>query len=115
VKDATVNAGKEPTDEAVAAVVARLLKQLADSFEQFSKAGRADLSGKAEREIAIYKKFQPQQLDAGALEALVKEAIAESGATSKKEMGKVMQAVMAKAKGRADGKSVSALVGRLLP
>jgi uncharacterized protein YqeY len=115
IKDATTNAGKDPTDEAVAAVVAKLLKQLADSFEQFKAAGRTDLSDKAEKEIAIYRKYQPQQLDAAAVEALVKEAIAETGATSKKDMGKVMQAVMAKAKGKADGKTVSGIVGRLLP
>ena len=115
VKDATTNAGKEPTDEAVAAVVAKSLKQLADSFEQFKAAGRADLASKAEREIAIVKNYQPQQLDAAAVEALVKEVIAETGAASKKDMGKVMQAVMAKAKGKADGKTISGIAGRLLP
>ena len=115
IKDATTNAGKDATDEAVGAVVAKLLKQLADSFEQFKAAGRADLAGKAEREIAIYKKYQPQQLDAAAVEVLVKEAIAETGAASKKEMGKVIQAVMAKVKGRADGKTVSGIVSKLLP
>ena len=86
-----------------------------DSFEQFKNAGRADLAAKAEREIAICRKYQPQQLDAAQIEALVKEAVAETGATTKKDMGKVMQAVMAKAKGRADGKTVSGIAGRLLP
>ena len=115
IKDATTNAGKEPTDDAVAAVVAKSLKQLGDSFEQFKNAGRADLATKAEREIAICRKYQPQQLDAAQIEALVKDAVAETGATTKKDMGKVMQAVMAKAKDRADGKTVSGIAGRLLP
>ncbi len=115
IKDATTNAGKDPTDEAVAAVVSKSLKQLSDSLDQFKAANRTDLASKAEREIVTVKKYQPQQLDAAAIEALVKEAMAETGATSKKEMGKVMQAVMAKAKGRADGKTVSGIVGKLLP
>lgn len=115
IKDATTNAGKEATDEAVAAVVAKSLKQLGDSFDQFSKAGRTDLADKAAREIAICKKYQPEQLGAADLEAFAKEAIAETGAASKKDMGKVIQAVMAKAKGRADGKSVSQIVAKLLP
>lgn len=115
VKDGTTNAGKEPTDEAVSAIVAKALKQLADSLDQFTKAGRADLAGKAEREIAIYRKYQPAQLDAAGIEALVREAIAETGAASKKEMGKVIQAAMAKAKGCADGKSLSQAAARLLP
>lgn len=115
IKDATTNAGKDPIDEAVTAVVAKMLKQLGDSLDQFKAAGRADLAAKAEHEIAIYRNYQPQQLDAAQIEALVREAIAETGATGKKEMGKVMQAVMAKAKGRADGKTVSGTVGKLLP
>lgn len=115
VKDGTTNAGKDPTDEAVSAIVAKALKQLADSQDQFTKAGRTDLAEKASREIALYKKYQPEQLDAAAVETIVREAIAETGATSKKDMGKVIQAAMAKAKGRADGKTVSQSVARLLP
>lgn len=115
IKDATSNAGKDVTDDAVAAVVAKLLKQLGDSHEQFSKAGRADLAAKAAKEIGIYKNYQPQQLSAEEAEAVVKEAIAETGAASKKDLGKVMQAVMAKAKGRIDGKTVSGIAGKLLP
>lgn len=115
IKDATTNAGKDPTDEAVAAVVSKALKQLTDSLEQFKAAGREDLASQAAREMALYRKYQPQQLDAEAIEALVREAIAETGAATKKEMGRVIQAVMAKARGRADGKTVSGIVGRLLP
>ena len=115
IKDATSNAGKEATDEAVAAVVAKHLKQLADSVDQFTKAGRTDLADASAKEIAIYKNYQPQQLELSEVEAMVKEAIAETGAASKKEMGKVMQAVMAKAKGRTDGKTISGIAGRLLP
>jgi len=115
VKDATTNAGVEPTDEAVAAVVTKQIKQLADSAAQFANAGRKDLAGKAEQELGLYRKYQPQQLDQAAVEALVREAIAETGAAAKKEMGKVIQAVLAKAQGRTDGRTVSQIVGRLLP
>lgn len=114
IKDATSNAGKEPTDEAVIAVVARALKQLNDSATQFRQAGREDLAAQADREIALYNRYKPVPLDAAALESLVREVIAETGATTKKEMGRVMQAATARAAGRADGRVLSQLVGSLL-
>lgn len=114
VKDATVNAGRDADDAAVAAVVARQIKQLTDGASQFSAAGRTDLAGKAEREAALYRRYQPEQLDAAAVETIVREVMAETGAVAKKDMGRVMQAVMARTKGRADGRAVSQIVGRLL-
>lgn len=95
--------------------VQKEVKKRKDSLAQFESAGRADLAATESKEITILEEFLPAALSAEELEALVKGAIAEVGATSKKEMGAVMKAAQAKAAGRADGKAISSLVGRLLP
>ena len=115
VKDATVNQGKEATDADVATVVAKGIKQRQDAVAQFEPAGRQDLADKEKAEIEILKRYQPQQLTEAEIEALVVKAIAETGATTKKEMGKVMQLLMPKVKGCADGKLVNQVVLALLP
>lgn len=114
IKDATVNAGKEMTDDAVIAVVARQLKQRVDAIAQFKAAGRDDLVANEEREIAILKSYQPAQLSEAEIEALVVKAVAETGATTKKEMGKVMAAIMPHVKGKADGALVNKIVSSKL-
>jgi uncharacterized protein YqeY len=110
IKDATVNAGKEMTDDAVIAVVAKQLKQRADAAAQFKQAGREDLVANEEREMEILRAYQPAQLTEADVEALVVEAIAATGAATKKEMGKVMAALMPKVKGKADGAVVNRIV-----
>lgn len=115
IKDQTVNAGVEVTDEAVNAVVAKALKQRADSIEQFGAAGRQDLVEKEQKQVDLFRKYQARQLDRAEIEALVRQCIAESGAAGKKEMGKVMQLLMPKVKGCADGKLVNQIVLALLP
>lgn len=95
--------------------VQKEVKKRKDSLAQYESAGRADLAATESKEITILEEFLPAALSAEELEALVKGAIAEVGATSKKEMGAVMKAAQAKAAGRADGKAISSLVGRLLP
>ena len=114
VKDVTVNAGKEMTDEAILQVIAKGVKQREESIAQFEAAGRAELAEGEKTEMALLKRYLPEQLSEEAVAALVKETIAAVGATSKKEMGKVMKEVMARAKGQADGKLVSRLVGAAL-
>lgn len=114
IKDATVNVGREATDADVATVVAKAIKQRQDSIEQFRTGGREDLAAKEEQEIVIYKKYQPAQLSQAEIEELVKKAIADTGAAGKKDMGKVMQALMPQVKGRADGKLVNQVVQTLL-
>ncbi len=114
IKDATVNQGKETTDGDVATVLAKAIKQRQDSIEQFRAGGREDLVVKEQQEIEIYKKYQPAQLSQPEIEELVKKAIAETGAAGKKDMGKVMQALMPQVKGRADGKLVNQVVQALL-
>jgi uncharacterized protein len=110
IKDATVNAGREAADADVAAVVAKAIKQRQDAAQQFQDAGRSDLADKERREIELFRKYQPQQLDAAAIEALVRACIAATGASGKKDMGKVMQALMPQVKGCADGKLVNQIV-----
>lgn len=115
IKDATVNAGKEATDAEIAVVVAKALKQRQDSVEQFKQGGRADLVEKETKEIEAIRKYQPQQLTPAEIEDLAKTCIAEAGAASKKDMGKVMGLLMPQVKGRADGKLVNQVVSGLLP
>ncbi len=115
IKDQTVNAGVEVTDEVVTSVVGKAIKQRLDAIEQFSAAGRQDLVVKEQAQVELYRKYQIAQLDRGEIETIVKQCIAESGAASKKEMGKVMQLLMPKVKGRADGKLVNQVVQSLLP
>jgi uncharacterized protein YqeY len=97
------------------AVVQKEVKKRRDSIEQFEKGGRPELAEKEKKEISVLETFLPQPLSATDLEQLIKNTIQELGATSKKEMGPVIKAAQAKAAGRADGRSISALVGRLLP
>jgi uncharacterized protein len=97
------------------ALVQKEVKKRRDSVEQYEKGGRPELADKEKKEIVILEAFLPQALSPEELEQLVKATIQEVGATSKKDMGPVIKAVQAKAAGRADGKTISSLVGKLLP
>jgi uncharacterized protein YqeY len=102
-------------DAEVIAVIQKEIKKRRDSVDQFTSGGRPELAAKEAKEITVLETFLPEALSADELEKLVRGAIQELGATSKKEMGSVIKAVQAKAAGRADGKSISTLVGKLLP
>ncbi len=115
VKDLTVNAGKEITDDVVLAVVAKGVKQREESIAQFESAGRAELAANEKTELEFLKGYLPAQLSETEVAEVVKATVAELGATSKKDMGRVMKEVMARVKGQADGKLVSKLVGAALP
>ena len=115
VKDLTVNAGKEITDDVVLAVVAKGVKQREESIAQFESAGRAELAAGEKAELEFLKGYLPAQLSEAEVVEVVKATVAELGATSKKDMGRVMKEVMARVKGQADGKLVSKLVGAALP
>jgi uncharacterized protein len=96
-------------------VVTSLVKQRRDSIEQFSKAGRQDLVDKETAEITILEQYLPPPLDAAALERAVADAIAETGAASPKDMGRVMKATMARLAGQTvDGRVVNELVKKKL-
>lgn len=91
-------------------VLSRELKQRKDSLQEFENAGRSDLVEKTKAEIQIVELYMPKQLTEEELTQIVKETIAEVGATSKADMGKVMGAIMPKVKGKADGSLVNKLV-----
>jgi len=104
-----------PLDEpAMLAILQKEVKSRYETIEGAEKAGREDLIAEAQNEIAVLEEFLPQPLSADELEEIVKAAITEVGATSPREMGKVMQAVMPKVQGRADGKEVNQIVRRNL-
>ena len=103
------------SDADVMALIQRDAKKRRDSIEEFEKAGRAEMAANEKAELEVLTEFLPKALSAEELESLVREVITELGATSKKDMGAVMKAAQSKVDGRADGKSVSALVSRLLP
>jgi len=104
----------ELEDADVLAVIRKQVKQRQDSIESFSKGGRPELAAKEEVEMQFLNAYLPQQLSPEALAALVKEAIVESGATSKAQMGLAMKVAKEKAAGRADGKALSLEVQRQL-
>lgn len=114
IKNVEINDKRELNDDEVLAVLMKEVKMRQDSLEEFEKAGRDELVAQAKEEIAILKKYLPEALSDDELKAIVAGVVAEVGATTMKDMGKVMPAVMAKNKGRADGKRINAIVRDLL-
>ena len=95
-------------------VIRKQVKQRQDSIESFEKGGRAELVAKEKEELSILNSYLPQAMSADELSKIVRETIAEVGATSKAQMGVVMKAVQAKAAGRVDGKTLSQEVQKQL-
>jgi len=104
----------ELSDADALQVIRKQVRQRQDSIESFEKGGRAELAEKEKRELAILEAYLPQAMSADDLSKIVRETIAEVGATSKAQMGAVMKALQAKVAGRADGKTLSAEVARQL-
>ncbi len=102
-------------DAAALSVLRKEMKKRQDSIESFEKGGRPELAAKEKSEAEILAAYLPKPFTPEELEALVKSAIADSGATSKAQMGAVMKLAAERAAGRADGRALSAAVGRLLP
>ena len=115
IMNKSVEKGRDLEDAEVLQVVGALVKQRRDSIEQFSKAGRTDLVEKETGEIAVLDQYLPPAITPEEIDAAVTAAIAETGATSAKDMGKVMKAVMPKLAGKnADGRAVNDAVRRKL-
>ena len=95
-------------------VIRKQVKQRQDSIESFEKGGRAELAAKEKEELSILQSYLPQAMSADELSKVVRETIAEVGATSKAQMGAVMKALQAKVAGRVDGKALSAEVQKQL-
>jgi uncharacterized protein len=114
IKNESIEKRAELSDEDVFTVIAREIKQRKNAIEEFKKGNREDLVAQNESEIAILEAYLPQQLSDAELEALVRQAVAETNAVSAKEMGKVMGKLMPLVKGKADGTRVQAMVRSIL-
>jgi len=107
-------AGGELKEDDETKLLQKLVKQRKDSLEIYQQQKRTDLAQKEQEEIEVIEKFLPKQLSAEELQAEIKNIIAETGATSSADMGKVMGAATKKLSGKADGKTISATVRELL-
>ena len=114
IKNVGINERREPTDEDTHNVLSRLIKQRQEAIEQFKQGGRDDLMAKDALQLEVYRSYQPEQMTEDEIAVLVDEAIAATGASSKKEMGSVMKILMPQVKGRADGKIVNMIVSQRL-
>jgi uncharacterized protein YqeY len=101
-------------DSEVTALIRKQIKQRQDSITQFTAAGRMELAATEEAEVAILEKYLPANLTAEEIAAIVDAAVAETGASSKADMGKVMKVAQERAAGRADGKTLSQEVAKRL-
>jgi len=102
-------------DSEIIGIVQKEVKKRRDAIEQYERGGRAELAARENQEISVLESFLPEPLTPAELEQLIRDAIQETGATNRKQMGPVIKSVQAKAAGRADGQTISALVARLLP
>jgi uncharacterized protein YqeY len=106
--------GAEVSAEQEIAILQRMIKQRKDSFEQFAAQGRNDLAEVEEAQMKVIEKFLPEQLSPEELEAEIKNIIAQTGAESAKDLGKVMGAASKALAGKSDGKSISEMAKKLL-
>ena len=102
--------GNELSEDEELTVLSREVKQRKDSLHEFDKAGRQDLVEKIRTELQYVELYMPKQLSEEEVSEIVKQAISETGASSKAEMGKVMAVIMPKVKGKAEGSLVNKLV-----
>lgn len=116
IKNLRVSSGHsgEVSDDEVRRLLTREAKQRQESITSAREAGREDLAAKDETAMAVVRRYLPEELSESELGAIVDAAIAETGASSPQDMGAVMQAVMPKVTGRADGKAVNAMVRQRL-
>lgn len=114
VKQYEVDNRAKLDDQGIIDIVAKQMKQRKDALEEFIKAGREDLISQTREEIEMLKDYLPAQLSEEDIESIVVDTIKEIEASSMKEMGKVMSALMPKVKGKADGKIVNELVKKHL-
>jgi len=115
LKNEKINAQRDLTDEEAEAVLRRAVKQRRESIEVYEKTGRADLAASEKEELAILESYLPQGMSDSDLEATLKAIIAEKGFASGKDVGLLMKEVMARHRGRVDGKRAQELARKLLP
>jgi uncharacterized protein YqeY len=101
-------------DDGVLNIIVKEVKMRRDSLPDYEKSGRQDLIDDIKKEIDVLMQYLPQQLTEEELEVIVKEAIQETGASSARDIGKIMQAVMPKVKGRADGRMINLIIKKII-
>jgi hypothetical protein len=114
IKNKEIEKKASLNDDEIYGVLQSFIKRGREAIEQFSKAERADLVEKEKEELAIIQSYLPQQLTEDEIKKLIKDTVDEVGAKGQKDIGKVMKAIMAKVKGRVDGKLVNELVRKTL-
>ncbi|MEN6356864.1 MAG: GatB/YqeY domain-containing protein [Armatimonadota bacterium] len=114
VSYARIAKGSQLTDDEVIGVIAKEAKQRRETIESAISGDRMDIADREKAELDILQSYLPQQLDQADIESIVRQIVAEVGATDIKDRGKVMGPVMQKVKGRADGKLVSQIVENVL-
>jgi hypothetical protein len=114
VKNKEIEKGRALNDEEICAVLMSFVRQRKESIDHFLKGNRQDLVEKEKHELSIIQSYLPPQFTEEEIKEMIKEAIVETGASSLKDMGKVMKFIMSKAKGQVDGKVVSEYVKREL-
>ncbi|MGJ8672527.1 GatB/YqeY domain-containing protein [Rubritalea sp.] len=117
IKNAAIEQGSADTvldDTAVMSIIRKQIKQRQDSMEQFNNANRPELAENESAEIAVLEKYLPAAMSEDDIAAAVAEAISETGATSRAQMGQVMGILQQKTEGRADGKTLSQAVMKAL-
>ena len=110
INQATAKKKTALDDAEIIAVIKKQIKQRQDSIEQFTKGNRLEMADKEKKECEILKTYLPPELSESQIKVLIEEAIASTGASSAKDMGRVMKEVLAKTGGQADNQTVSALV-----
>jgi len=115
IKNVGINERVPITDEISLRIIGRLAKQRREGIEEARKAGRNDLAAKEEAELALLESYLPKAMGEEELKAVVQAVIGEVGATSRKDIGKVIKAAMSRLAGRADGKAIQAAAASLLP
>ena len=114
IKKFQIDLKKELSDDEITQILQKYAKQRKESIKQYKEAGREDLAQKEEKELEIVLQFLPEALSEEEIQRVVDEVITETGASSMKDMGKVMKIVMERVKGRADGSVVSQIVKQKL-
>ena len=114
IKNREIASGQDLTGDEAIAVLQKAVKTRLESVEQFDRAGRADLVAREKAEIAVVQAYLPQSMTEEEVRAAVQAVLAETGVTTKKDLGVAMKAVMARHKGRVDGKLAQKILGELL-
>lgn len=115
IKNKEIEIGRELKDEDVVGVISSAIKQRKDSYAQFLNANRMDLAEKEKKEIEVLSIYLPEQMGEDEIKKRIREIISETGATTSKDIGRVMKILMPELKGKADGNLVNKIAREMLP